>query len=187
MISAALLVVLSPIMVSLCVVIALSMGWPPLFCQTRAGLHGKPFTIVKFRTMHDRRGVDGRLLPDKDRLSRLGALLRSSSLDETPELVNVLRGEMSLVGPRPLLLEYVERYGPVHAQRLEVKPGITGLAQVSGRNSISWEQRFDLDVYYVDNISLWLDIKILFLTVWKVIRAEGISARGHATMPPFTG
>lgn len=164
-----------------------TMGRPVLFRHVRPGKDGKPFTLLKLRTMTDARGPDGELLPDEDRLTRTGALLRRLSLDELPQLFNVLKGEMSLVGPRPLLMEYLERYTPDQARRHEVKPGITGWAQVNGRNALSWEEKFALDVWYVDNMSLALDLKILGLTLLKVLRREGISARGHATMPVFQG
>ena len=163
------------------------LGSPVLFRQIRPGLHGRPFMMVKFRTMTDEREVYGELLPDAQRLSAFGRFLRASSLDELPELWNVLRGEMSLVGPRPLLMEYLPLYSPEQARRHEVRPGITGWAQVSGRNALSWEERFKLDVWYVDHRSLWLDLRIIWLTVRKVIMREGISAQGEATMSRFTG
>ncbi|WPC68127.1 sugar transferase [Rhodoferax ferrireducens] len=163
------------------------LGSPVFFRQTRPGLHGKPFKMVKFRTMTDTRGADGQLLSDADRLTPFGNFLRASSLDELPELWNVLRGDMSLVGPRPLLMEYLPLYSPEQARRHEVRPGITGWAQVNGRNALSWEDKFKLDVWYVDHHTLWLDIKILWLTVRKVLVREGISAAGEATMPKFTG
>jgi lipopolysaccharide/colanic/teichoic acid biosynthesis glycosyltransferase len=143
--------------------------------------------MYKFRTMRDTRDTEGKLLPDEQRLTRLGRFLRSTSLDELPELFNVVRGEMSLVGPRPLLMQYLERYSPEQARRHEVKPGITGWAQINGRNAISWDEKFALDVWYVDHQSLWLDLKILLLSVWKVVRRDGISAESHATMPEFMG
>ena len=163
------------------------LGSPAFFRQVRPGMHGQPFEMVKFRTMTDARGADGALLPDADRLTPFGRFLRASSLDELPELWNVLKGDMSLVGPRPLLMEYLPLYSPEQARRHEVRPGITGWAQVNGRNAISWEDKFKLDVWYVDHCSLWLDIKILWLTVKKVLVREGISAAGEATMPRFTG
>lgn len=163
------------------------LGSPVLFRQIRPGQHGRPFMMVKFRTMTDERGADGELLPDAQRLTSFGRFLRASSLDELPELWNVLRGEMSLVGPRPLLMEYLPLYSPEQARRHEVRPGITGWAQVNGRNALSWEERFKLDIWYVDHRSLWLDLRILWLTVRKVIVREGISAQGEATMPRFTG
>lgn len=163
------------------------LGSPVLFTQVRPGIHGKPFKMMKFRTMTDERDPDGVLLPDAERLTPFGRWLRASSLDELPELWNVLKGEMSLVGPRPLLTEYLPLYSPEQARRHQVRPGITGWAQVNGRNAISWEQKFALDVWYVDNRSLYLDIKILWLTVKKVLVRDGISAQGEATMPRFTG
>jgi lipopolysaccharide/colanic/teichoic acid biosynthesis glycosyltransferase len=163
------------------------LGSPVFFRQTRPGLKGKLFEMVKFRTMTDKTDLNGQLLPDKDRLPPFGCFLRASSLDELPELWNVLKGEMSLVGPRPLLVEYLPLYTPEQARRHEVRPGITGWAQVNGRNAISWEEKFKLDVWYVNNQSLWLDLKILWLTVKKVLVRDGISAQGDATMPKFTG
>ena len=163
------------------------LGSPIFFRQVRPGLHGQPFEMIKFRTMTDARGPDGAWLPDAERLTPFGRWLRATSLDELPELWNVLKGDMSLVGPRPLLMEYLPLYTPEQARRHEVRPGITGWAQVNGRNAISWEDKFKLDVWYVDNRSLWLDIKILWLTVKKVWRRDGISAAGEATMPKFTG
>lgn len=167
--------------------ISRKLGSPVLFKQVRPGLHGKPFKMVKFRTMTDERGAEGALLPDAQRLTPFGRFLRASSLDELPELWNVLRGEMSLVGPRPLLMEYLPLYSPEQARRHKVRPGITGWAQVNGRNALSWEEKFKLDVWYVDHRSLWLDIKILWLTMRKVLVREGISADGEATMSKFTG
>ena len=163
------------------------LGGPVLFSQLRPGMHGKPFTMVKLRTMTDDRGPDGSLLPDAQRLTPFGLFLRATSLDELPGLWNVLRGDMSLVGPRPLLMEYLPLYSPEQARRHEVRPGVTGWAQVNGRNAISWEEKFALDVWYVDNRSLWLDIKILSLTVKKIIIRDGINAAGEATMHKFTG
>ncbi len=176
-----------PILLVTALIIRITMGSPVLFRQMRPGLQGKPFVMYKFRTMHDLRDEDGNVLPDEQRLTRVGRFLRSTSIDELPELINVLKGEMSLVGPRPLLMEYLDRYTPEQARRHNVKPGITGWAQVNGRNAISWEDKFKLDVWYVDNWSLWLDIKILFLTVIQVFRREGISADGYSTMPKFMG
>ncbi len=184
--SVALVLTALPMLV-IALLVRLSMGKPVLFRQQRPGLHGKPFTLIKFRTMRDLRDASGNPLPDEMRLTRVGQWLRSTSLDELPELFNVLKGEMSLVGPRPLLMEYLPRYTPQQARRHEVKPGITGWAQVNGRNALTWEQKFELDVWYVDNWNLWLDLRILALTVWKVLRREGISAEGCATMPVFTG
>ena len=163
------------------------LGSPVLFKQVRPGLHGKSFKMVKFRTMTDERGLDGALLPDAQRLIPFGRFLRASSLDELPELWNVLKGEMSLVGPRPLLMEYLPLYSPEQARRHEVRPGITGWAQINGRNAISWADKFVLDVWYVDHRSLWLDARILWLTVRKVLVRDGISAAGEATMPRFEG
>lgn len=163
------------------------LGRPVLFRQVRPGLNGKPFEMVKFRTMTDELGADGVLLPDAQRLTPFGRFLRASSLDELPELWSVIKGDMSLVGPRPLLMEYLPLYTPEQARRHEVRPGITGWAQVNGRNAISWEDKFALDVWYVENPSLWLDIKILWMTVRKVLVRDGISAAGDATMPKFTG
>ena len=167
--------------------VRLKLGSPVLFRQVRPGLHGRPFTMVKFRTMTDERGEHGELLPDAQRLTYFGRFLRAASLDELPELWNVLRGEMSLVGPRPLLMEYLPLYSPEQARRHEVRPGITGWAQVNGRNALSWEARFKLDVWYVDHRSGWLDLRILWLTILKVIVRDGISAQGEVTMPRFTG
>ena len=163
------------------------MGSPVFFTQVRPGLHGKPFKMLKFRTMTSECDTDRQLLPDAVRLTAFGRFLRVSSLDELPELWNVLKGDMSLVGPRPLLMEYLPLYSPEQARRHEVRPGITGWAQVNGRNAISWEDKFKLDVWYVDHRNLWLDIKILWLTVKKVLVRDGISAQGEATMPRFTG
>lgn len=163
------------------------IGSPVFFRQVRPGLYGKPFIMVKFRTMTDERGPDGALLPDARRLTSFGRFLRASSLDELPELWNVLKGDMSLVGPRPLLMEYLPLYTPEQARRHEVRPGITGWAQVNGRNSISWADKFALDVWYVDHRSLWLDVRILWLTVRKVLVRDGISAAGEATMTRFEG
>lgn len=171
----------------LAAVVRVRLGGPVLFRQVRPGLHGMPFVMIKFRTMTDQRGLDGELLPDTQRLTPFGRFLRSTSLDELPELWNVLRGDMSLVGPRPLLMEYLPLYSPEQARRHEVRPGITGWAQVNGRNALSWDERFKLDIWYVDHRSLWLDLRILWLTVRKVIVREGISAQGEATMPRFTG
>lgn len=171
----------------LAVLVALKLGRPVFFRQTRPGLHGKPFQIVKFRTMTDARDASGQLLPDEQRLTRFGRFLRATSLDELPELLNVLKGEMTLVGPRPLLMQYLGRYTPRQARRHEVPPGITGWAQINGRNAISWEQKFELDVWYVENRSLWLDFKILVLTFLKVFAREGINAPGSATAHEFMG
>lgn len=164
-----------------------NLGSPVLFRQVRPGLHGQPFEMVKFRTMTDERGNDGEFLPDAMRLTPFGRWLRATSLDELPELWNVLKGEMSLVGPRPLLMEYLPLYTPTQARRHEVRPGITGWAQVNGRNAQSWDERFSLDIWYVDNHSILLDLRILWMTVRKVLLREGISAKGEATMPKFRG
>ena len=184
--SLALLMLALPLLV-LAWLIRLKLGSPVLFSQVRPGLHGKPFIMVKFRTMTDDRGPDGILLPDAQRLTPFGRFLRASSLDELPELWNVLKGEMSLVGPRPLLMEYLPLYTPEQVRRHEVLPGITGWAQVNGRNAISWADKFALDVWYVNHRSLWLDVKILWRTVRKVLVRDGISAPGDATMPRFEG
>lgn len=181
------LIALLPILVIVAFFVHFQLGRPVLFKQIRPGLHGKPFAVFKFRTMADVRGKDGKLLPDAERLTRFGRFLRGTSLDELPELFNVLKGDMSLVGPRPLLMQYLERYTPEQARRHEVKPGITGWAQVNGRNAITWEEKFKLDVWYVDNRSLWLDIKILAITIWKILKREGINQSGQATMEEFKG
>ncbi len=181
-----LLLVCIPLIV-LITLIRRKLGSPVFFKQVRPGLHGLPFEMVKFRSMMDARGPDGQLLPDADRLTPFGRFLRASSLDELPGLWNVLKGDMSLVGPRPLLMEYLPLYSPEQARRHNARPGITGWAQVNGRNALSWDDKFKLDVWYVDNRSLWLDIKILWLTVRKVLVREGISAIGEATMSKFTG
>lgn len=185
--AAAVLALAAPVVLVIALAIRASMGRPVLFRQARPGLHGRLFFIYKFRTMTDARDAQGRLLPDGERLTLLGRFLRSTSLDELPQLWNVLRGEMSLVGPRPLLPEYLDRYTPEQARRHEVRPGITGWAQVNGRNATTWEERLRQDVWYVDNWSLWLDFKILWMTVVKVLRREGVSKEGHATMPEFMG
>lgn len=181
------LVLLSPVLILLVILIRRDMGSPVFFRQVRPGLHGKPFEMIKFRTMRDAIGPDGTPLPDADRLTPLGQKLRSTSLDELPELWNVLKGEMSLVGPRPLLMDYLELYSPEQARRHEVRPGVTGWAQVNGRNTLSWPEKFALDVWYVDNRTTWLDIRIIWMTIRKVIKRDGISAAGEATMPKFTG
>lgn len=181
------LLVLSPVLLATALLVRLFIGSPVLFKQVRPGLACKPFAIFKFRTMTDERGADGELLADQARLTRFGRLLRASSLDELPELLNILRGEMSFVGPRPLLMRYLPLYSPVQLRRHEVRPGLTGWAQVKGRNALSWEEKFALDVWYVDHRTLWLDVKILALTTRTVIGREGISADGEATMPPFEG
>ncbi|MDH7602742.1 MAG: sugar transferase [Armatimonadota bacterium] len=185
--SAVLIILLSPLLLATAVAVAVTMGRPVLFRQQRTGLGGKIFTLYKFRTMTNARDESGNLLPDERRLTRLGKFLRATSIDELPELFNVLRGDMSLVGPRPLLPEYLPRYNAFQARRHEVKPGITGWAQIHGRNLLSWEKKFEYDVWYVDHRSFWLDIWILLLTVAKVIKREGISEKGMATASPFLG
>uniref|UniRef100_A0A7C3RL94 Sugar transferase n=1 Tax=Dictyoglomus thermophilum TaxID=14 RepID=A0A7C3RL94_DICTH len=181
------LTISSPLIIIISVIIYFTMGRPIFFKQIRPGLNGKPFVIYKFRTMLDLRDENGNLLPDEKRLTPIGKFLRNTTLDELPEFWNVLKGDMSLVGPRPLLMEYLDRYNPEQARRHEVKPGMTGWAQINGRNTISWEEKFKLDVWYVDNWNILLDLKIVFLTILKVIKREGISAEGHATMPEFKG
>lgn len=181
------LLLLSPILVYLFLKIRSDMGTPVLFRQTRPGKNGKPFEMVKFRSMKDAYCDDVTPLPDAERITPLGRKLRSSSADELPELWNVLKGDMSLVGPRPLLMEYLPLYSSEQARRHEVRPGVTGWAQVNGRNSLSWEEKFALDVWYVDNRTIWLDIKIIGMTIAKVLKRDGISAEGEATMPRFTG
>jgi lipopolysaccharide/colanic/teichoic acid biosynthesis glycosyltransferase len=181
------LILISPLLGFLALVMLLTDGRPVLFRQPRAGLHGKFFYIFKFRSMHEAFDEQGRPLPDERRISRLGKFLRANSLDELPELINILRGEMSLVGPRPLLARYLERYNAEQMRRHETLPGLTGWAQINGRNAVSWEERFRLDVWYVDHWSLWLDIKILALTLAKVMKREGISEPGHVTMTEFMG
>lgn len=185
--SAAGLVLLSPVIVAVAVLVRMLLGRPVLFRQVRPGLQGRTFTLYKFRTMRDAKDSAGNVLPDAARITRFGRVLRSSSLDELPELWNVLRGDMSMVGPRPLLVEYLDLYTPEQARRHEVRPGITGLAQVSGRNALSWERRFQLDVYYVDNRSLLLDLTILAHTVRTVLFRRGISHGNHVTMERFRG
>lgn len=182
-----LLLVLAPVMGVLALIIWLTMGTPVLFKQVRPGLHGKPFIMYKFRTMTNAQDAQGNLLPDEQRITSLGRFLRSTSLDELPELWNVLKGDMSLVGPRPLLMEYLPLYTPEQFRRHEVKPGITGWAQINGRNALTWEERFAFDVWYVEHISLALDISILLRTLWKVLTREGIAHPGSETMPKFTG
>jgi lipopolysaccharide/colanic/teichoic acid biosynthesis glycosyltransferase len=186
-ISAIILVVFLPVIMVIALLVRLTMGSPVLFVQKRPGLNSKPFYMYKFRTMLDSKDREGRLLPDIDRLTPVGRFLRASSLDELPELLSVIKGEMSLVGPRPLRMKYLERYTPEQARRHEVKPGVTGWAQVNGRNLLTWEEKFDLDVWYVDNMTLLLDLKILLLTILKVFRREGISAEGHVTATEFLG
>ena len=176
-----------PVYLFLGLLVKIKNGSPVLFKQTRPGKEGMPFTFYKFRTMTDEKDAEGNLLPDQDRLTKFGGFLRKTSLDELPSLFNVLKGDMSLVGPRPLLMQYLPLYNGYQKRRHEVKPGITGWAQINGRNAISWERKFELDVWYVENQSFWLDIKIIVLTLWKVCKREGISAENHATMELFQG
>jgi sugar transferase EpsL len=181
------LLALCPVIFITAFLVRVKLGSPVLFRQTRPGLAGKPFGMIKFRTMTDQRDDNNQLLPDKDRLTTFGKFLRSTSLDELPEMINVIKGQMSLVGPRPLLMEYLPLYDQRQFRRHEVLPGITGWAQVNGRNALSWKEKLDLDVWYVDNRSLWLDIKILFMTIKKVLVREGVQAEGEVTMHKFTG
>ena len=181
------LIVMSPLLLVLGILVRIQLGSPVLFCQQRPGLNGRPFMMYKFRTMTDERDMDGNLLPDEQRLTGFGKFMRSASLDELPELINVLKGEMSLVGPRPLLMQYLPLYSTEQARRHEIRPGITGWAQVNGRNAISWEEKFKLDVWYVNHQSFRLDLKILWMTFSKVFKREGISQEGQATMEPFQG
>lgn len=176
-----------PIFLILFILVKVKLGGDALFVQPRPGLNGKVFNMVKFRTMTDERDKQGNLLPDEKRMTKFGQLLRSTSLDELPELFNVLKGDMSLVGPRPLLVEYLDKYSQEQARRHQVRPGITGYAQVNGRNAVSWQERFAMDVWYVDNQSFWLDIKILLQTVKTVVKKDGVSQEGHVTMEPFKG
>ncbi len=182
-----LILILSPLILLVGILIRFKLGSPVIFKQQRPGLNEKPFFVYKFRTMTDERDEFGKFLPDHLRMTRFGQLLRKLSLDELPQLFNVLKGDLSLVGPRPLLMEYLELYTPEQARRHEVRPGITGWAQVNGRNAITWEEKFKLDVWYVENQTLWLDLKILFLTVMKVFKTEGISQDGHVTIEKFSG
>lgn len=186
-IAAIALILFSPLSLIVAIAIYLRMGSPILFIQPRPGKGSSVFNFYKFRTMTDERDVDGSLLSDEKRLTAFGQFLRQSSLDELPQLWNVLKGDMSFVGPRPLLVQYLERYSPEQTRRHEVKPGITGWVQVNGRNNLSWEEKFQLDVWYVDNWSLWLDLKILWLTVFKVLQQDGISQEGYATSEEFKG
>lgn len=181
------LIVLSPLFLIISMIVVIHYGPPVVFKQKRPGYQGQIFTIYKFRTMHNRADEHGNPLPDAQRLTKFGRFLRATSLDELPELINVLKGEMSIVGPRPLLVEYLDRYSPHQFRRHEVLPGITGWAQVHGRNVITWQEKFDMDVWYVDNWSIWLDLKTILLTVVKVLRREGISQPGQATAEPFFG
>lgn len=183
----AVFLILSPVFVLLVVLIYFANADHPFFIQPRPGKNNKIFHLIKFKTMTDQKGADGKLLPDKDRLTPVGRFVRSTSLDEIPQLLNVIKGDMSLIGPRPLLIKYLDRYTPEQARRHEVRPGITGWAQVNGRNAISWEKRFELDVYYVDHLSFWLDCKILLLTLVKVFKREGINSASSATMEEFRG
>lgn len=182
-----LLLALAPVLLITALLVRWRLGTPVFFRQERPGLGGRPFRMIKFRTMTDARGPDGQLRPDSERLTPLGQFLRSSSLDELPELWNIVTGNMSLVGPRPLLMQYLPRYSPRQARRHEVRPGLTGWAQVTGRNAVDWDERLERDVWYVEHQSLGLDLKILVLTLRTVLLREGISASGHATMPEFTG
>jgi sugar transferase EpsL len=186
-VSAAALALLAAPMLVIAAAVRVCLGRPVLFTQLRPGCHGMPFRLIKFRTMREAVDAQGRPLPDEERLTRLGQVLRAASLDELPELWNVLRGDMSLVGPRPLLMEYLPLYTPEQARRHEMRPGITGWAQVNGRNALSWEEKFELDVWYVDHASFWLDLRIIALTAWKSLTCEGINQEGHATMPDFMG
>lgn len=181
------LLVLSPVFLLVTILLAWANRGSPFFLQRRPGRNGRIFRVIKFKTMSDVRDEKGNLLPDAERLTPVGSFVRKTSLDEIPQLINVLRGDMSLVGPRPLLEQYLSLYNARQQRRHEVTPGITGWAQVNGRNAISWEQKFELDVWYVDNLSFLLDMKILFLTIWTVFRREGISQEGQATMEPFRG
>ncbi|EKF9982463.1 sugar transferase [Vibrio cholerae] len=187
LLAAIFLLLFFPIILFIAWKIRKNLGSPVLFRQTRPGLNGKPFEMIKFRTMRDAVDANGNPLPDSERMTPFGDKLRNSSLDELPELWNVLKGEMSLVGPRPLLMQYLPLYSKEQARRHEVRPGVTGWAQINGRNAISWEEKFKLDVWYVDNRSFWLDLRVLLLTVKKVIFKEDISAEGEVTMPPFKG
>lgn len=182
-----LLLTLWPLLVVLSFLVLLRLGWPIFFVQTRPGRHCTPFKLYKFRTMTNSRDAKGNLLHDADRLTAFGRFLRNSSLDELPELFNVLKGDMSLVGPRPLLMQYLDRYTPEQTRRHDVKPGITGWAQVNGRNALTWEEKFKLDVWYVDHRSFWLDLKIIFMTTWRILKREGINQPGQATMEEFRG
>ena len=176
-----------PLLLLVALLVRWRLGTPVLFRQQRPGSAGEPFFLIKFRSMTDARDKHGALLPDSERLTKFGRWLRATSLDELPELINVLKGEMSLVGPRPLLMQYLERYNPRQARRHEVRPGVTGWAQVNGRNALSWKEKLEMDVWYVENRSLLLDVRIMFLTLQSVFRRHGISAPGSATMPEFTG
>lgn len=183
----AVFILAAPVMLAIVLILRISMGKRVFFRQLRPGLHGRPFTIVKFKTMKDSFDENGFPRPDSQRLTPIGKLLRSTSLDELPELLNVIKGDMSLVGPRPLLMQYLERYTPEQMRRHEVKPGITGWAQINGRNAISWEEKFKFDLWYVDNKSFWFDIKILMQTLRQVLSREGVNQAGQATMKEFMG
>lgn len=186
-VSALALLIFGPLILFLMLMVRTKLGSPVFFTQTRPGKDGKPFQMVKFRSMTNAKDADGNLLPDDQRLPKFGKMLRSTSLDELPELWNVLKGDMSLVGPRPLLMQYLDRYTPEQRRRHEVRPGITGWAQVNGRNNVPWEERFRLDVWYVDNLNFLLDLKILWMTVMKVVKRSDVSQEGHATMSEFMG
>jgi sugar transferase EpsL len=187
LLTAPFLLVFAPVVALVALCVRLRLGSPVLFCQQRPGLHGRAFILLKFRTMTEAHDAQGHLLSDAERLTPLGRFLRSTSLDELPEFLNVLRGEMSLVGPRPLLTKYLERYTSEQMRRHDVRPGITGWAQVNGRNAITWEHKFALDVWYVDHLSCWLDLKIVVLTVWRILRRDGINEPGQATAQEFMG
>lgn len=187
LISLSVLLLVTPVFLVLIILIKFKLGSPILFVQSRPGLHCRIFKIMKFRTMLDAKGKSGRVLPDHERMTKFGAFIRSTSLDELPSLINVIKGDMSLVGPRPLLIQYLTLYTKEQSRRHDVRPGITGWAQVNGRNAISWEDKFKLDLWYVDNKGVWLDLKILFLTIKKVLVREGISANDHVTIEPFKG
>ena len=181
------LVFLSPLLVVVVLLVRWRLGAPVFFIQQRPGYGGRPFELLKFRTMTNQRDTNGALLPDAQRLTPFGRWLRATSIDELPELINILRGEMSFIGPRPLLMQYLPLYSPEQARRHEVKPGFSGWAQINGRNALSWDEKFRLDVWYVDRQNFWLDLRIFLITIWKVIHREGISAAGEATMKPFMG
>jgi sugar transferase EpsL len=185
--SVVVVIILSPLLLVLAGLVRIKLGSPVLYRQPRPGLNGRLFELVKLRSMTDDRGSDGELLADSERLTSFGQFVRSTSLDELPELWNVIKGEMSLVGPRPLLAEYLDLYSAEQSRRHDVRPGITGWAQINGRNALSWEEKFEFDVWYVDNRSLWLDFKILLKTVTKVFQRDGVSQEGHVTMEPFRG
>ncbi|SJZ81240.1 Sugar transferase involved in LPS biosynthesis (colanic, teichoic acid) [Chitinophaga eiseniae] len=181
------LLLLSPVFIVVTVLLFIANSGKPFFLQPRPGLKGRVFRVIKYKTMNDKKAPDGNLLPDEARLTAVGKFVRKTSLDEIPQLINVLKGDMSLIGPRPLLVDYLELYSPQQARRHEVRPGITGWAQVNGRNAISWTQKFERDVWYVDHLSFQLDVKILFMTVIKVFKSEGISQAGHVSSERFTG